>query len=172
MLQKPVVVVSPAVAPGRRIESVLVPLDGTSASAAALRETVTLASSAAAEITVAHVQERQSAPPFEDHLPHEADAWSKEFIARYCPSATEATLELRVGEPREHVLDILRQSGCDLVALGWSQDLARGRAAIVRQMLAEAPVPVLLVPANDDREPAAASAADTAGRERAWSTSL
>lgn len=167
MLQKPVVVVSPAVAPGRGIESVLVPLDGTTASAAALHETVRLASNAAAEITVAHVQQRQSAPPFEDHLPHEADAWSKEFIARYCPSGTEATLELRVGEPREHVLDILRQSDCDLVALGWSQDLARGRAAVVRRMLAEAPVPVLLVPASDNPEPAVALAADTADCERA-----
>jgi nucleotide-binding universal stress UspA family protein len=152
MLRKPVVVVPPAAARGRRIEHVLVPLDGTTASAAALRETVEFARNATAEITVAHVQERDAVPPFEDHLAHELDAWSEEFIARYCPSATDATLELRVrdGEPEEHVLDILRRSRCDLVALGWSQDLAPGRAAVVRRMLAESPVPVLLTPVRDE----------------------
>ncbi|MFI4985498.1 MAG: universal stress protein [Solirubrobacterales bacterium] len=172
VLQKPVVVVPPAVASGRRIERLLVPLDGTTASAAALHETVRFARNADAEITVAHVQRRHSAPPFENHLPHEVDAWSEEFIARYCPSATDATLELRAedGKPHEHVLDILRRSDCDLVALGWSQDLARGRAAVVRRMLAESPVPVLLAPASNHHEfgvPAAALAADSADCERA-----
>jgi nucleotide-binding universal stress UspA family protein len=170
MLQKPVVVVPPAAAPGARIENVLVPLDGTIASAAALHETVALARSAAAEITVAHVQQRDSIPPFENHTPHEVDAWSKEFIAHYCPSAT--TLELRVedGKPPERVLDILRRSRCDLVALGWGQDLAGGRAAVVRQMLAESPVPVLLAPASGGPASALSSAAPpaaTADRELA-----
>ncbi len=148
VLEKPVVVVPPDVAPGRRIERLLVPLDGTAASAAALRETVELARNANAAITVVHVQQRHLTPPFTDHLPYEVDAWSREFIARYCPSATDATLELRVGEAHEHVLDILQRSRCDLVALGWSQDLARGRATVVRRLLAESPVPVLLTPVD------------------------
>jgi hypothetical protein len=53
-----------------------------------------------------------------------------------------------VGEPREHLLDILRASRCKLVALGWSQNLTGGHAAVVRQMLAESPVPVLLMPTS------------------------
>jgi nucleotide-binding universal stress UspA family protein len=170
VLQKPVVVVPPTVARSRPIESILVPLDGTVASAAALHETVRLASDAAAEITVAHVQQLHSVPPFEDHLPHEVDAWSREFIERYCPSGTDATLELRIGEPHEHVLDILRESDCDLVALGWSQDLAPGRAAVVRGMLADSPVPVLLAPVSDDAafsSAGAALAADNPDSERA-----
>jgi nucleotide-binding universal stress UspA family protein len=166
-LRKPVVVVPPTAAPRSRIESVLVPLDGTAASAAALRETVEFARDATAEITVVHVAQRHSTPPFEDHLPHEVDAWSREFIARYCPSATDATLELRVrdGEPDEHVLDILRRSRCDLVTLGWSQDLARGRAAIVRRMLAESPVPVLLTPVSEDPAATLSQAARAAGSD-------
>jgi len=171
-LEKPVVVVPPTVVPGRRIENVLVPLDGTAASASALRQTVEFARNAQADITVAHVQARDSVPPFDDHPPHSVDAWSEEFIARYLPSATDATLELRVedGKPPEHVLAILRRSGCDLVALGWSQNLARGRAAVVRRMLAESPVPVLLTPVIDDPAftlSAAAAAAETADREQA-----
>lgn len=149
-LNKPVAVVPPDAVVKRPIESVLVPLDGTASSAEALREIVELAANAELRIVVAHVQQARSLPPFSDHLPHEVRAWSEEFMARYCPSAIDAALELRVGEPHEHVLDILRASGCDLVALGWSQDLAGGRASVVRQLLAESPVPVLLTSTRDD----------------------
>jgi nucleotide-binding universal stress UspA family protein len=148
-LNKPVAVVPPDGAGERPVESVLVPLDATASSAAALREIVELAANAELRIVVAHVQQERSLPAFSDHLPHEVQAWSEEFMARWCPSALDAALELRVGEPHEHVLDILRASGCDLVALGWSQDLAGGRAAVVRRLLAESPVPVLLTPAGD-----------------------
>jgi nucleotide-binding universal stress UspA family protein len=149
-LSKPVVAVAPDTAVRDPIRRVLVPLDGTMASAAALREIVELASGAKLQIVVAHVHPARSLPAFGDHLPHEVQAWSEEFIARHCPGALNATLELRVGEPHEHVLDILRCSACDLVALGWSQDLSGGRAAVVRRMLAESPVPVLLTPAGGD----------------------
>ena len=147
--QLPVVVVPPdARVTDRAIESVLVPLDGSPASAAALSDIVELAHRAALRIVVAHVQGPRSLPAFSDHLPHEVRAWSEEFIARHCPGAAEATLELRVGEPHEHVLDILRDTSCDLVALGWRQELGSGRAAVVRRMLGESPVPVLLTPAR------------------------
>ncbi|HLM86279.1 MAG TPA: universal stress protein [Solirubrobacteraceae bacterium] len=149
-LEKPVVVVPANARVAHAIESMLVPLDGTAASATALHEIVTLAADAEIKIVVAHVHQERSLPAFSDHLAHEVRAWSEEFLARYCPSAIEVTLESRVGEPHEHLLDILRRSGCDLVALGWSQDLARGRAAVVRRMLAESPVPVLLTPASSD----------------------
>jgi hypothetical protein len=150
-LQKPAVVVprkdgvgSPA------IKRILVPLDGTDENAAALDGLVRLAHDTAVEIVVAHVYEARALPAFSDQVVHEVRAWSEEFIARNCPGAPDATLELRVGEPHEHLLDILRGSGCDLVALGWSQDLAQGHAAVVRRMLAESPVPVLLIPVGRD----------------------
>ncbi len=148
LLDKPVVVVPPGAPVVHRIDSVLVPLDGTAASTAALQEIVELAASAELQIVVAHVYEERSLPAFSDHLPHEVRAWREEFIARHCPTVEDASLELRVGEPREHLLDILRVSRCKLVALGWSQNLTGGHAAVVRQMLAESPVPVLLMPAS------------------------
>jgi nucleotide-binding universal stress UspA family protein len=165
VLEKPAVVVPPGGARGRPIERVLVPLDGTAGSAAALEEIVQLACDAAVEIVVAHVYDERALPAFSDHLAHEVRAWSEEFIARNCPAALDATLELRVGEPHERVLDILHRSGCDLVALSWSQDLARGRAAVVRRILAESPVPVLLTPASADTT-FALPAADAAGGTR------
>lgn len=149
-LGKPVAVVPPHAALQHPIRSVLVPLDGTAASAAALREIIELASGAELRVVVAHVHRTRSLPAFSDHLPHEVRAWSEEFMARHAPAASDATLELRVGEPHEHVLDICRHCGCDLVALGWSQDLGHGRAAIVRRMLADSPVPVLLTPMSSN----------------------
>jgi nucleotide-binding universal stress UspA family protein len=151
MLEKPAVVVPPdGAAGGRPIVRILVPLDGTAESAAALEEIVQLACDAAVEIVVAHVHEERALPAFSNHLAHEVRAWSDEFIARNCPAALDATLELRVGEPHEHVIDIVRSSGCDLVALGWSQNLAPGHAAVVRRVLAESPVPVFLTPTSVD----------------------
>jgi len=167
-LNKPVAVVPPDAALQHPIQSVLVPLDGTAASAAALREIVELAAGAELQVVVAHVHQARSLPAFSDHLQHEVHAWSEEFIARNAPAAIDATLELRVGEPHERVLDICRHSGCDLVALGWSQDLGRGRAAIVRRMLADSPVPVLLTPVSSDLASVypAAHAAGVAGGAR------
>jgi hypothetical protein len=152
-LQKPAVVVPrKAGVDGHAITRILVPLDGTTENAAALDGLVRLAHDATVEIVVAHVYDARALPAFSDQIVHEVRAWSEEFIARNCPGAPEATLELRVGEPHEHLLDILRASGCDLVALGWNQDLARGHAAVVHHMLADSPVPVLLIPTGRDAE--------------------
>jgi len=149
MLTKPVVLVPRQSGTGPTVISrMLVPLDGTAASAAALDGLVRLAADAPVEIVVAHVYEERALPAFSDQVAHEVPAWSNEFLARNCPSAPNATLELRVGEPHEHLLDITRQCECDLVALGWSQDLAVGRAAVVRRMLADSPVPVVLIPVS------------------------
>jgi len=153
VLEKPAVLVPQEVAAGHEVISrILVPLDGRAASAAALDELVRFTAGATVEIVVAHVHEERALPAFSNHLAHEVRSWSEEFLARNCPAAPNATLESRVGEPHEHVLEILLHSGCDLVALGWSQDLAAGHAAVVRRMLADSPVPVLLIPAS--RSPA------------------
>ncbi|MGA2470661.1 MAG: universal stress protein [Solirubrobacteraceae bacterium] len=163
-LEKRVVVVPADGAASRSIERVLVALDGTAQSAAALEETVKFLCDAAVEIVVAHVYGEPAAlPAFSDHLAHEVRAWSEEFIARNCPAAVDATLELRVGEPHEQVLDILRDSGCNLVALAWSRDLSPGRAAVVRRMLVESSVPVLLTPTGIHAAPAMAGYGRRAG---------
>lgn len=146
---KPVVVVPPDADLRHPIRSVLVPLDGTAASAGALQQIAELVSGADLNIVVVHVQSDQELPAFGDQLPHEVRAWREEFMARNCPAALDATLELRVGGAHgvhEHILNISRRSGCDLVVLGWGQDVSGGHAAVVREMLARSPVPVLLTP--------------------------
>jgi len=157
-LRKPVVVVPPNAAHPERIESVLVPLDGTRASASALAGIIELARGSEIEVIVLHVIEEASLPSFSDQPQHEERAWAEEFVARYCPCPLEEVkLELRVGRPHEHVVRIVRETGADLLALGWSQNLAPGRAAVVRESLAQSPVPVLLVPVIDSSERGGAS---------------
>ena len=153
MLPKPVVVVPFDVAPGWQVENLLVPLDGIQPNPALMDDVVERAYKAGAAVSVAHVQQVQSAPPFDDHPPHEVDAWSAEFIVRHLPSASDATLEVRSGASHDQMLDILRRGHFDLVLIAWSQSLADGHAAVVRRLLAESPVPVLLAPTSMTTEP-------------------
>jgi len=150
MVDKPVVVVPPNARVVRRIERVLVPMNGTTPDGAALRQVTQLALGLKLEVVVAHVSDRLSLPAFSDHAPHEVRAWQEEFLARHGPAAPDARLELRVGDAREHLLEILDRTGCELVALSWNRDLSGGHAEVVRSMMAESPVPVLLT--SRDRE--------------------
>lgn len=145
----PLTVVPPDAPHPGRIDSILVPLDGTPASAAALAGTIDLARGSGIEVVILHVHEEDRLPSFTNHLQHEVRAWAEEFITRHCHCRPEEVrLELRVGVPREHVVDVARVAGVDLVAMGWSQDLAPGRAAVVREVLARCDVPILLVPVD------------------------
>ena len=94
-----------------------------------------------------HVRAEEALRAFSDQLHHEAPAWVEEFLARFCSvPAHEVEVELRVGVPEEEVSGVARETDADLIALGWSQELAPGRAAVVRAMLSSSVVPVLLIP--------------------------
>jgi nucleotide-binding universal stress UspA family protein len=161
-VSKPLVLVPPQAAIPFRFQRVLVPLDGTSVTAAALTETVELARGSAVEVEVLHVYDEESLPLFSDQPQHETESWAREFLARYCPNVDLGRLHLRVGRPGEHVVQVARETGADLIALGWAQDLSRGRAAVVRETLERSRIPVLLVPvAAGTRVPRATVEAST-----------
>jgi nucleotide-binding universal stress UspA family protein len=145
-LTKPLVVVPPDVPLPVRFERILVPLDGTRTTADALAATVGLACERDIEVIALHVYDYADLPLFNDQPHHEADAWAREFLRRYSTDPELVKLETRVGVPGEHVLQVARDNAVDMVALGWSQHLEEGRAAVVRDLLAESPIPVLLVP--------------------------
>lgn len=143
----PLIVVPPDAPNPGRIDSILVPLDGTPASAAALAGTIELARGSGVAVVVLHVHPEGQLPRFSEHLQHEANTWAEEFVARNCPCPLEEVrLELRVGVPHEQLVRVVRETGVDLVAMGWSQELAGGRAAVVREALSRCPVPILLIP--------------------------
>jgi hypothetical protein len=145
-LRKPVVVVPVSARGAYVLERILVPLDATRETAAALARIVERALECDLDVVVLHVHDERSLPPFADHGGHTAEAWSREFLARYCPDAEPERLEVRVGRPDEHLTDVAARTEASMIALGWAQDLSVGRAAVVRGALARSPVPVLLVP--------------------------
>jgi Universal stress protein family len=143
---KPVVLV-PAAAGHRpsEIRRVLLPLDGTARSAAAVVPTAERLARGGAELVVLHVFDAGTVPKFWDQQAHAGQAWTEEFLARYC-SLPGARMELRSGAAAEHVVQAARAEQADMIALAWSQQLDQGRARVVLRTVLEAEVPVILVP--------------------------
>ena len=55
-------------------------------------------------------------------------------------------MQVRLGRREEEILRAVNETEPDLVALGWAQELAAGRAPVVRELLERGRIPVLLVP--------------------------
>ena len=158
-LSKPVVVVPPD-ASEPVVRRILVPLEGSSATSEAPGSLIELALEQGLEVVVLHVIGVESIPAFTDQPQHHFEAWTEEFLARYCPAGAGAvSFETRVGRAEALVPLAAARYGADLVALGWSQDLEAGRAAVVRATLEQSRVPVMLVPvragAGDGAQPQA-----------------
>lgn len=146
-LLKPVVVVPPDAVGRGTLKRVLVPLEGTVPTSLAPRGLIELAHDADVEVVVLHVHDAASLPAFTDQPQHEARAWREEFVARYCPwGIGKISLQVRLGRHDEEILRAVTETEADLVALGWAQDLAAGRAPVVREVLERGRTPVLLVP--------------------------
>lgn len=127
------------------LKRILVPLNGTEESAHAVERVCGVFERFGVEIVVLHVFDSETAPRFWDQPQYEAEAWGQQFLTRFL-AESEARIKLRTGAPQDRVLDVASEEKVDMVALGWSQDLDPGRASVVRRMLAEAPMPLLLVP--------------------------
>jgi nucleotide-binding universal stress UspA family protein len=146
-LHKPVLVVPPDAEPRAAFRRVLVPLEGTIPTSLAPRFLIELAPDAGLDILAVHVLRPDTIPPFTDQPQHEQTAWAQEFLARYCPWGTRTVqLETHVGRSEDLIPRTAVRCGCDLIALGWSQDMAIGRARVVRAALERTHLPVVLVP--------------------------
>lgn len=145
---RPVIVVPLAGRTAPILRRVLVPLEGTVSTSVAPRSIVELGQSSNIEVVVLHVDEDGSAPD------------DDEFLRRFCPWGIGfVTLERRSGRREDVIPTVADELGCDLIALGWAQELAPGRAEVVRATLERSPLPIMLMPVNLDtaQEPLAAS---------------
>jgi nucleotide-binding universal stress UspA family protein len=147
----PTVVVPPSARPPFVLRRMVVPLDGTAQSAERARPALDFARRAGLEVIVVHVYDEDRIPCFADQTYHYAHAFGHEFIARYAPQTT-AQLELRVGSPADEVLTAAITLHADLLALSWSQALDQGRAHIIKHLIAESPVPLLLLPSPQSKQ--------------------
>jgi nucleotide-binding universal stress UspA family protein len=148
-LLKPVVVVPPDGRIAPELRRVLVPLEGTISTSLAPRSILELARGAKLDVIALHVHGEEEIPAFTDQPQHEDDAWAHEFLERYCPWGIGAVrLERRIGRSDELVPLVADQARCDLIALGWAQELSEGRAPVVRAALERSRVPVMLMPVH------------------------
>jgi nucleotide-binding universal stress UspA family protein len=144
---KPVFAIPPALSAEFAIHRVLVPLEGSLSTSFAPYSALDVPGVAHVDVVILHVLDEDALPPFSDQPQHEWDAFQQEFLTRYSPWPVEhVRLETRVGRAEQHVLAVAAELLCDLIALGWTQELAPGRATLVRRALRAGTIPVLLVP--------------------------
>jgi nucleotide-binding universal stress UspA family protein len=145
--RKPVFAIPPELPAGFTIRRVLVPLEGSLPTSYAPYAALDVPGAEHVEVVILHVLEEQELPAFSDQPQHEWEAYGREFLARYSLWPFEhVRLVTRVGPAHQHILPVAQELGCDLIALAWTQELAPGRARIVRETLRRGSIPILLVP--------------------------
>ncbi len=139
---------------------ILLPLDGAPSSARVIGPALQLAWQSGAELDVIYVATLTPRPeepgtltvPFYvDQPQHEWPAWGQEFTRRFgtclgqiqLPASTR--LFLRRGDPGQEILRFAVDHWIDLIALEWRGRLDPNHASVVREVLANAPCPVLLL---------------------------
>jgi nucleotide-binding universal stress UspA family protein len=146
---KPVIAIPPELRAEFVVRRVLVPLEGSVSTSYAPYAALELPGAEHVDVVILHVLEEHALPAFSDQPQHEWEAFGREFLARYSPWPFERVrLETRVGRPDQHILPVAHEMDCDLIALAWAQELASGRASIVREALCRGRIPVLLVPVH------------------------
>ena len=144
---KPVFTIPPELPAGFAVHRLLVPLEGSLPTAFAPHAALDASAAAHVEVVILHVLEEHALPAFSDQPQHEWEAFGREFLACYSPWPSEhVRLVTRVGRPDQFILPVAQEMDCDLIVLAWSQELASGRASIVRETLRRGRIPVLLVP--------------------------
>lgn len=143
---KPIVVVPPeAVGPSPRpIRRLLIPLEGTQRSSRPIEDCLCQLFEREVELVVLHVFTDATMPRVLDRPGRDLELLGDEFLARYCPGA--ARIELRTGIVGTEVAALSGEDDADLVVLSWSQDISEGHAAVIRDVLNRATVPVVLLP--------------------------
>lgn len=164
----PLLLVPPAVADPaatRSLRRLLLPLDGTPTTACGLHDVATLIAQLGASVDVlmvadpgAHAMERGSvAPPiYVDQPQHEWPQWADEMYERLCVhcaglgAATPTQIFMAHGATGDAITDFAIEHRHDAIVLVRRSNLEPGRADVLRNVIAHAPCPILLVGARCD----------------------
>ena len=158
----PVLIVQPSTAYSSwKLDRILVPQDGTADAARALCPATRLAERSGAEVLVLHVSPERSAaaprpgvmecPFYVDQPQHEWPSWVSAFVERVrhlCRMSPHALLRFHwaSGDPGREILALARRKRVDLITMSWTRREEPGRPQVVRQVLREAPCPILILP--------------------------
>lgn len=142
----PLVIVPPNPIPVTTAPVLLIPLDGTVDSAPTLHAVCELFHDARCDVVSLYVFEDATLPPFGDHTQYETEAWLSEFVARHCQSSPDVHVEVRVGNPIDHVLAVAEDHHASYIVVGWKRRLEPGHARVLQGLLERSHVPFVLVP--------------------------
>lgn len=166
---RPILLVRPEAATVQRTEPgpirrVLLPLDGSPATAAALEPAFALISRLGASAEVLHVASRQqvgerergsmSAPRYVDQPQHEWSQWASELVDRLSVSwgaDIPVRVYLRQGDIGSEIALFAAEQRYDAVVLVLRSRLEPGRARVLRAVLDNTSCPILLVGAPPAR---------------------
>ena len=162
--QKPVLLVRPeAPAGARKLRRLLLPVDGTPKTAAALGPATLLAKRLGASLDLLYVAgagpsregpaERGSiaAPRYVDQQQHEWPEWATEVAERlaaccaHCPPEVPVRMFLALGDVGEEIERFALEHSSDAIVLVRRSRLQPGRARTLRSVLQRAPCPVLVL---------------------------
>ena len=144
-----------------KLRRILVPIDGTPSTAAALCPLAELAARAGAGLDLVMIEDVASlrsdepgamAPPrYLDQPQHEWPAFSAELVQRllgalaHCPVGVPTRVLLAAGRPAAEILRLGRELDTDLLALVWHGSCAGVEGAVFREVLEGAAWPVLVL---------------------------
>lgn len=152
----PLLLVRPGMRPAVRLKRLIVPLEGSPSTSAAMQHADDALCARGREIVMLHVVTRSTpdepgsmpAPRIVDQEHYEWSTWQEEFCMRFsqCPEGGRHRVCLRVGEPARVIADEARELDAELIVVSWKGTFAQGHGRIVRTLLETAPCALLVVP--------------------------
>lgn len=124
----------------------MIPLDGSDTTTAALGPLATTLAKAGARLRLVHFFDSARLPPFVD-AEEEVRVLAEEFRRHHLTDQAE-TCDLRLGDPAQHMIDASADQPTDAILIAWHQDLGPGRAEVVRRLLRESPLPIITLPSD------------------------
>ena len=154
----PLLLVRPGMRPLTSLRRLLVPLEGTPSSSAAMLYAEEVLCRPQCEIVMLNVATGKTpaeagslvAPRFIDQEQYEWSDWQDEFSMRFsqCAQGARHRVSVRVGEPASTIVAEARAGDAELIVLSWGGTFTAGHGLIVRRLLETAPCPLLVVPAD------------------------
>ncbi|HXH21172.1 MAG TPA: universal stress protein [Dehalococcoidia bacterium] len=166
---RPVLLVKPEAAEGKEagpVRRLLVPIDGTPKTAAALQPVTQLAHDLKASIDFLYVADPRQKPPLErgsitapryvDQPQHEWPEWANEVMRRLsegcagCPEDVEVRIYLGRGDAGEEITHFAREKGSDAIVLVRRSRFQPGRAKVIRAVLERTTSHVIIVGCGEE----------------------
>ena len=154
----PLFLVRPGMRPLAGLRRLVVPLEGSPSASAAMKHADDALCRRGREIVMLHVvtgdrpAEEGSfpAPRIVDQEHYEWSAWQEEFTMRFsqCPEGGRHRVSVRVGDPAKTIVKESVSLQAELIVLSWRGSFEEGHGAVVKDLLATAPCPLLIVPAG------------------------